>query len=251
LNIFDILILGFVLLGALQGYRQGLISGVVSLLGSLLGLILAAKEHHRVLIWIEAHTPIREWLEPAIYKLMLPSVESQAQVAQQQTLDKILSMFPKELRDLIGSGTVPSDFQVYTQNVIQEVAKNLAGTVTNNLLKVVAFMVTYSLIVLVIQVLASLILSPLGFFSGTVNRGGGFFIGGLASFIGISVFVGILSPFISLAEPNTTWGLLQKSAFYPYLTQTFSNLVQLLRINLDLGITSPLDFTKIKLPNLY
>lgn len=249
MNIFDILILGFILLGALQGYRKGLISGLVSLVGSILGLILAAKEYLRVLAWIDQYTPVRKWLEPAIYKLLLPSVESQAQLAGQQTLERILAMFPKELRDLVGSGTVP-DFQAYTQSAVQAVAKNLSGIVTDNLLKVIAFALTYTFIILIIGILTSLILSPFGFFSGTVNRGGGFFLGGLSSFVGLAVFVGLLSPFITFAGADTLWGLLQKSESYPYLVQTYSYLVEVLRLNLDQGFTLPLDFTKITLPGL-
>lgn len=249
MNIFDILILGIVLLGALQGYRKGLISGLVSFVGSLLGLILAAKEYLKVLAWIDQNTPIRNWLEPVVYKLILPSVESKAHLAGQQTLERILSMFPKELRDLIGNGTVP-DFQAYTQTAIQAIAKNLSGIITDNLLKVIAFTLTYTFIILIIGILTSLILSPFGLFSGTINRGGGFFLGGLSSFVGLAVFVGLLSPFITLAGADTLWGLLQRSESYPYLVQTFSYLGEVLRLNLDQGITLPVDFTRMTLPDL-
>lgn len=249
MNIFDILILGFVLLGALQGYRKGLISGLVGLIGSIVGLILAAKEYLRVLKWIDQYTPVRSWIEPAIYKLMLPSVESQAQLAGQQTLERILSMFPKELRSLIGSGTVP-DFQAYTQSAVQAVAKNISGIVSDNLLKVIAFALTYTVIIIVIEILTTLILSPFGFFSGTVNRGGGLVLGGLSTFVGLAVFIGLLSPFITLGGKDTVWGLLQSSESYPYLVQTFSYLAEVLRLNLDQGLTLPLDFTKITLPDL-
>jgi uncharacterized membrane protein required for colicin V production len=249
MNIFDILILGFVLLGALQGYRKGLITGIVSLLGTLLGLVLAAREYLKVLAWIDKNTPIREWINPFVYKFMLPSVESQAKIAQQQTLERILSMFPKELRNLIGSGSVP-DFQSYTQSAVQAIAKDLSGIVTDNLMKMLAFAITFSFIVLIIQIIAFLILSPVGLLSGTVNRGGGFLLGGISAFIGLAVFIGLFSPFVTLAGQATPWGLLQESQSYPYLVKTFSYLVEMLRLNLDQGLTVPLDFTKITLPDL-
>lgn len=249
MNIFDILVLGIVLLGALQGYRKGLISGLVSLLGHILGLVFAAKEYLKVLSWLDQNTPIRNWIEPAIYKLILPSVESKAQLAGQQTLERILSMFPKELRDLIGSSNVP-DFQAYTQSAIQTVAHNFSGLITDNLLKILAFGLTYSVIVLAIEIIASLVLSPFGLFSGTVNRGGGFLVGALGSFVGLAVFVGLISPFISLAGTDSVWGLLPKSQSYNYLVQTFTYLREILRLNLDQGLTLPLDFTKVTLPDL-
>lgn len=249
MNIFDILIIGLVILGALQGYRKGLISGIVNLLGNLLGLFFAAREYLRVLAWIDEHTPIRELLNSFVYKLMLPSVESQAQLAQQQTLERILSLFPKELRGLIGSGTVP-DLQAYTQGAVQTIAKNLSGIVTDNLMKVIAFTITFTLIVVVIQILAALILSPLGLFSGTVNRGGGFLFGALSSFVGLAIFFGLISPFISLAGQDTPWGLLQESRSYPYLIKTFSYLVETLQLNLDQGLTAPLDLKNSIFPDI-
>lgn len=249
MNIFDILVLGIVLLGALQGYRKGLISGLVSLVGHILGLVLAAKEYLKVLSWMDQNTPIRNWIEPAIYKLILPSIESKAQLTGQQTLERILSMFPKEIRDLIGNGNTP-DFQAYTQTAIQTVAHNFSGLVTDNLLKIIAFGLTYSVIVLAVEILTSLILSPFGLFSGTVNRGGGFLVGALGSFVGLAVFVGLISPLITFAGTDSVWGLLPRSQSYTYLVQTFNYLGDILRLNLDQGFTLPLDFTKVTLPDL-
>lgn len=249
MNIFDILILGFIILGALQGYRKGLISGFLSLAGSILGLIFAAKEYMRVLAWLDQYTPIRQWLEPVIYKIMLPSVEAQAQITQQQALERILSMIPQELRNLVGSGTVP-DFQAYTQSAIQGIAQTMSGVLTDNLLKVIAFALTYFLINIIIEVISSLILSPLRLFSGTVNRGGGFILGGLGALVGLSVFLGLLAPFITLTGQDTPWALLQEAQSYPFLVQIFNYLVEIFRINFDQGLTMPMDFTEITLPEL-
>lgn len=243
MNIFDILILGFVMLGALQGYRKGLISGLVSLLGSILGFYIAVKEYLNVLGWIDQHTPLRNWLEPFVYRLLLPSVQSQAQMAQQQTLDRILSMFPKELQGLIGSGTVP-DLHAYTQGAIQTIAKNMSGVLTDNLMKIIVFFLTYSIIIFLIQVLVSIVLAPLGFFGGTVNRGGGFLFGALGTLVGISVFVGLITPFLPIVGQNGYLSLLREAQFYPYLVQIYEALRHIFQLELTQGLTLPLDLTQ-------
>ncbi|HVJ49129.1 CvpA family protein [Desulfitobacterium sp.] len=231
MNIFDILILGFLILGALQGYRKGLISGLVSLLGSLLGFYIAVKEYLNVLGWVEQHTPLRQWLEPVVYRFVLPSVQSQAQTTQQQAIDRIFSMIPKELQGLIGSGTVP-DFQSYTQNMVKTITQNMAGVLTDNLMRILAFFVTYCAVVLILQILATIVLTPLAFFGGTVNRGGGFLFGALGALVGIAVIVGLISPFLTIFGENGSLALLQQAWFYPYLVQIFEGLKSIFRLEL-------------------
>jgi uncharacterized membrane protein required for colicin V production len=154
---------------------------------------------------------------------------------------------PKELRDQIGSGAV-TDVQSYTQNALQTITTNLSEGVTEALLKAIAFALTYFIFVLIIQILISLILGPLDLFSGSINRGGGFFVGAVGAFVGLAIFFGLLAPFIELAGTDTLWGLLQRSESYPYLVGTFTHLVDILRLNLEQGFALPFDFKSINLP---
>lgn len=243
MNIFDILILGFLILGALQGYRKGLISGLVSLLGSLMGFYIAAKEYLNVLEWIELHTPLRQWLEPIVLRFVLPSIESQSQITQQQTLDRIFSMIPKELQGLIGTGTVPN-LQAYTQNMVQTLAHNTAGILTDNLMRILAFFATYSMVFILLQVLVSVILVPTGLLGGTVNHGGGFIFGAMGALVGIAVMVGLISPLLPIFGQSELLALLQHSWFYPYLVQMFGGLKAIFRLELIQGLNVPLDLTK-------
>lgn len=174
MNIFDILILGFLILGALQGYRKGLISGLVSLLGNLLGFYIASKEYLNLLGWLDLHTPLRQWLEPVVYRFLLPLIESQTQITQQQTLDRIFSIIPKELQGLVGSGSIPG-LKSYTQNIVQTIAQNMAGVLTDNLMRMLAFLATYLAVVVILQIGVSIVLAPFGLFGRTINHGGGFF----------------------------------------------------------------------------
>lgn len=243
MNIFDILILGFLILGALQGYRKGLVFGLVSLLGSLLGFYVAVKEYLNVLGWLEQHTPLRQWLEPAVYRSVLPSVQNQAQTTQQQALERIFSMIPKELQGLIGSGTVP-DFHAYTQNIVQTIAKSMSSVLTDNLMRILAFFLTYLAVVLILQILAVIILVPLSFFGGTVNRGGGFLFGALGVLVVIAIIVGLISPFLPILGQSGPLALLQKALLYPYLTQIFEGLKAIFRLEMAQNLKLPLDLMK-------
>lgn len=243
MNIFDILILGFLILGALQGYRKGLISGLASLLGNLLGFYIAVKEYLNVLGWIELHTPLRQWLEPVVYRFLLPSIETQAQITQQQTLDRIFSMIPKELQGLIGSGTIP-DLQSYTQNMVQTIAQNMAGVLTDNLMRIVAFFVTYLTVIVILQILVAVVLAPFGIFGSTVNHGGGFFFGALSALVGIAIFIGLISPLLPIFGQSEPLILLQQAWFYPYLVQIFEGLQSIFRLELIQELSVPTDLMK-------
>lgn len=246
MNIFDILILGLLILGALQGYRKGLISGLVSFLGSIFGFYFAVREYLNVFEWLEQHTPLRQWLEPIVYRFLLPSVQSQAQTTQQQTLDKILSVFPKELRGLISSGAVP-DFQAYTQNLVQTMTKTVSGILTENLMKIIAFFITYAVVILILQIVVNLILAPMGFFSGTVNRGGGFLFGFLGALVGVAIIIGLISPFLSLLGQSEVAVLIKEAWFYPHLLQIFETMKTIFHLELNQGLQGvnlPADLTK-------
>lgn len=240
MNIIDILILGFLILGALQGYRKGLISGLVNVLGSLVGFYIAVKEYLNVFDWIDLHTPLRQWLEPVVYRFLLPSVESQAQTTQQETLNRILSSIPKELQGLIGSGTVP-DLQSYTQNMVHTITQNMTGVLTDNLMRIFAFFATYLVIIIILQVITSIILGPFGFFSGTLNHWGGFIFGALGSLIGISIFIGLIAPVLPVFGQSEPLILLQKASAYPYLVQIFEGLQSIFKLQLTQGLNLPLD----------
>lgn len=243
MNIFDILIFGFLILGALQGYRKGLISGLVSVLGSIIGFYIAVKEYLNVLEWLDLHTPLRQWLEPAVYRFLLPSIESQAQITQQQTLDRILSTVPQQLQGLIGSGTIP-DLKVYTEKIVQSIAQNMTGILTDNLMRIIAFFATYLMVIIILQILSSILLAPLGLFRGTVNHGGGFLFGALGALVGISIFIGLLSPILPVFGRSEPLVLLQQAWSYPYLVKIFEGLQSIFQLELAQGLDLPLDLTK-------
>lgn len=248
MNFFDILVLVIVLLGAIQGYRKGLISGLISLGGSLVGLVVAAKNYQTLLEWLDQNTPFRGWLEAVIYKRMLTSVQDKAELMQEQTLEKFLSIFPEEFKKGMLGGANLSDMQIYTDSVLQSIAQNFTYTLTDNALKIIAFALIYFGVIVALEIISAILLAPLGLFSGTINGGGGFIVGGVVSFLGLAIFVGLFSPFLTIANPGDTIGFLESSTTYPYLKQTFAYIGELLRLNFEQGLGLPLDFENITLP---
>ena len=90
MNLIDVLILGFILLGALHGYQRGLITSIINFLSSIVGFVVASWEYMVALHWAEQYFPLQQWLEPVIYRIMLPAVQSKASTLQQQALGNIL-----------------------------------------------------------------------------------------------------------------------------------------------------------------
>ncbi|HHY26666.1 MAG TPA: CvpA family protein [Desulfitobacterium dehalogenans] len=247
MNIFDILVLILVLIGAIQGYRKGLISGLISLGGSILGLVLAAKNYPTLLQWLEENTPLRGWLETVMYQRMLPSVQAKAEMIQAETLEKILSMFPEEFRGILSGSNLP-DIHTYTDSVLQSIAQTFTQAFTDNALKIISFALIYFGVIILIEIVSAILLAPLGLFSTTINGGGGFLVGGFVSFLGIAIFVGLFTPLITMANPGETIGFLESSTLYPYLKQTFTYLGEFLRFNFEQGLNWPLDLQELNLP---
>lgn len=162
MNSFDILILAIVLIGAIQGYRKGLISGFISLGGNLVALILAAQNYRILLQWLDQNLPLRGWLEAAIYKRILPNVESKAAQVEEQTVEKFLSIFPEEFRSVLGGSNLP-DVELYTDSALQSITQNFAQALSDNAMKIIAFGLVYFGVILVIEIISALLLAPLGF----------------------------------------------------------------------------------------
>ncbi|MDA8229502.1 MAG: CvpA family protein [Desulfitobacterium hafniense] len=233
MNFFDIIIFGLVLLGALQGYRKGLLTGIGNLIGNILGFVVAANEYITVLNWLEKQFPIRQWVEPAIYKLVLPSVKAQASKVEQQALDKVMGLIPQEWRSLI-PGNVGSDYSSLSQAATQNAAAKISVVLTDNVLRIFAFTLVYFVVVLLIQVLVAALLSPLGRYGGLLNEGGGFLFGALSVFVGLSIIAGLLSPVVQIfSSSGSIWQSMIGSMSYPYLVKTYNFLQHFLAIGIN------------------
>lgn len=235
MNLIDILILGFILFGALHGYQKGLISSILSFLSSILGFFVASWKYMVVLRWAEQYFPLRQWLEPVIYRAILPSVQSKASSLQNQALGNILGALPPEWRSLFENLS-----GVQMPQAVEQVTHSLAGAVTERILSLIAFGCVFYIVVIIIQLLFSILLRPFGGWGGPLNRGGGLLFGGLGALIGLSVMAGLFSPLLQLGVGGSFNGLIQSSVFYSYLLDIFRVLDQAFAAQLSEKLIEPL-----------
>lgn len=241
MNLIDVLILGFILLGALYGYQRGLITSIVNLLSSIVGFVVASWEYMAALQWTEQYFPLQRWVEPVIYRAVLPSVQSKASSLQQQALGNILGALPPEWRSIFASLNLPG---VQMPQAIEQVTHRLAGMLTERILSLIAFGCVFVVVVVLIQLLVAILLRPFGSWGGSFNRGGGLMFGGLSALIGLAVLAGLFSPLLELGVGGSINDLIQNSNFYPYLVGVFNALDQAFSAQLSQKLLEPLSLGK-------
>ncbi|MBC2722249.1 CvpA family protein [Desulfosporosinus sp.] len=241
MNLIDVLIVGFVLLGALRGYQRGLIMSIVNFLSWIVGFLVASWQYMAVLRWSEQYLPLHQWLEPLIYRALLPSVESKAQTLQQQLLGNMLGILPEEWRSIFPSLNLSG---VQIPQTVEQVTHQLAETITEGILSLIAFGFVFYCTVLMIHVIVAILLRPLGNWSKSFNRGGGLVFGGLSSLIGLAVLAGLLSPFLQMGDVGDLSVLILESYFYDNLVVIFNAMDQLLSAQLRERLLEPISMDK-------
>ncbi|SPF32453.1 conserved membrane hypothetical protein [Candidatus Desulfosporosinus infrequens] len=241
MNLIDVLILGFILLGALHGYQRGLIASIVTFLSSVMGFVVASWEYMVALHWAEQYFPLQQWLEPMIYRVMLPAVQSKANTLQQQALGNILGSLPPEWRNILAPLNQPS---AQIPQAIEQVTQRLAGMFTERILSLIAFGCVFAAVVILLQFLVAILLRPFVSWGGAFNRGGGLMFGGLSSLIGLAVLAGLFSPLLKLGVGEGVNSLIQNSGFYPYLVEIFHALDQVFSAQLSQKLLEPLSLGK-------
>ncbi|EGW39004.1 CvpA family protein [Desulfosporosinus sp. OT] len=241
MNLIDVLIMGFVLFGALHGYQRGLITSVINFLSSIVGFVVASWEYMAALQWAEQHFPLQKWLEPVIYQAILPIVQSKASSLQQQALGNILGALPSEWRNIFASLNLPN---VQMPQAIEQVTHRLAEALTERALSLIAFGCVFFIVVILIHLLVSILLRLFGIWGGAFNRGGGLIFGGLSALICLAVVAGLSSPLLKMGVGGGINDLIQNSNFYPYLTGIFQTLDQAFSAQLSQKLLEPLSLGK-------
>ncbi|MDR3288409.1 MAG: CvpA family protein [Peptococcaceae bacterium] len=221
MNITDVLIIGMISLGALLGYKRGLIGGLVNLVGSIAAFLIAAYEYAKIVAWIEAKFQVKEWLEPIVFNLIKPVLETQIQANSGKMIDSVMQLVPPEMWSILGEEAGSAGLNSITQNALQQVGHTLAGALTGQILNLFVFALTFFLVLFLIKLAGMLVLKPFGLLGGAVNRAGGFIFGAISVALVLAVLAGIISPFITLEIAGTTGTMIQQSVLYPYLLQLF------------------------------
>lgn len=241
MNLIDVLILGFILLGALRGYQRGLLTSIVRFLSGIVGFLVAVWQYTAALRLIQQYLPLQQWLEPVIYRAVLPSIQSKADTLQQQFLETILRSLPPEIQSLFSSSNLSSG---PLSETISQVSHRLAGVLTERILNLIAFGVVFYTVALLIQLVFAILLRPLGSWNGSINSGGGLLFGGLGSLLGLSVFAGLFFPLLDLGVGASFSALIQNSTFYPYLVELFNSLDQVFSTQVRQNLLDPLSLNK-------
>jgi uncharacterized membrane protein required for colicin V production len=241
MNLIDVLILGFILLGALHGYQRGLLTSFANILSCIVGFVVAAWEYVVALHWAEKFFPLQQWLEPVIYRTILPAVQSKASTLQQQALGNILEALPPEWRNIFSSLNL-ADGQ--TPQAIEQVTHRLAGTLVESILSLISFGCVFLVVVVLIQLLVAIILRPFNSWGGAFNRGGGLVLGGVSALIALAVLSGLFSPLMKLGAGGSINDLIQHSVFYPYLVGIFQVLDQAFSAQLSQKLLEPFSLGK-------
>lgn len=239
MNLIDVLIVGIILLGALQGYRKGLITGIASLAGSILGFAVASASSSSVYNWLISATPLSDWIEPLVYRAVLPFVQSEAAAVEQNVADKFLAQIPAQWGELFNH-YLQNNGAIVQQQTLEQIGHTFARTITGNIIHIIAFAGVFLLVLVIVQIALSLILGPLGLFGGVLNSGGGLICGALGSFVVLSVLVGLIAPLLDLAEKATGQTMIQQALFYPYLLGLFHVLEHVFAAQLSQDIFNQL-----------
>ena len=240
MNLFDVLVLGLILLGALHGYRKGLLTSIINFLSYLCAFFVAAKEYQAALQWLERYAPLKQWLEPNVYKLIYPLLQSKASSLEQEVLGNILGALPDQWRNVFASADISGISSSQLTPKLEQVGHSLAGLLTDRLLSIISFGVVFLVVIALIQLVAAILLRPLGWWFGTFNRGGGLLFGGLGALIGLSVLVSLISPLIHWGLDGRVTALIQNSFSYPYLLKIFQVLDNNFATKIDQNLLQPL-----------
>lgn len=236
MNLIDILILAFVMVGALHGYQRGLISSVLGLLSNVIGFIVASWQYVAALQWAEQYFPLRQGLESFIYRTILSSVQAKATSGpDQQSAESFLGILPSEW-----GGLWESLAGIGIPQAVEQVTHQLAAQLSERILSLVAFVCVFYLTVFVLQLIFYMILRPFGKWGGSLNRGGGLLFGSLSALIGLSVVAGLLWPFFQMGVGGSFNALVLNSFCYTHLLEIFRFLDQAFAAQISQEILEPL-----------
>ena len=242
MNLIDVFILGFILFGALHGYQKGLITSLVNFVSSIAGFLIASQEYMGVLSWVQKYIPLHQWLEPLIYKAILPAVQAQSVSLERQFLGNILETLPPEWRSLINSANLPA---AEMPQAIEQATHSLSALLTDHILSLIAFAFVFFLVVFLIQALVNILFRNFsGMWGGTFNRGGGLLFGGLCALIALAILAGLLTPLLKLGVGGSLNTLIEKAYFYPFLLGVFNSLDKLFAAQLSQKLLGPLSLGK-------
>ena len=220
MNFLDIVIITTIVVGAFFGYMRGMLASLAGFISTLLGFGAASHLFLHALNWAEAQFPLRQGLEPLIYRLILPAVQAKvdSEIDQQRT-DGILGRLPEDVRGMLETLIGPR-----ISESVEEAARHFAGILTDRLLYLLAFVGVFCVTMVFLQLAFSIALSFFNKGTRPLMRPGGPVFGAAGVFIGLSIIAALFWPFYQADVGGTLMNLARGSLLYPYFLESFQML---------------------------
>jgi uncharacterized membrane protein required for colicin V production len=222
LNLIDVVILLFLLVGAWQGFRRGLILASGKLIGFLGGIWVAARYYNAIARFLGTHLGLNKLLARAL----TPFTSHMATTAPALAVSGrgTLSGFPESL--WIPARAVSAG--IY--------GNNLALSLSQTIIKVIVFLVILALVGYVVMALASLLSTTAHMIMlGGADRLGGVCLGLVARVLELAVVVGLLTPVVlglAMGQGGPLHSLYQEwnsSALIPFFNKTWNMMAPVLQ----------------------
>jgi len=217
-NLIDWLIIAFVFLGALSGYRRGLVAALLGFVGYVAAVVAASLYSPVLVVWINKQGRMTQNLAEFFRKkLSLTCTAGQGLPAG-------------------NPGGNPGETLKYLQDILVQSPENIGGVadafcyqLASLTVQVLAFALLLIISVAVIRLLVGFLSRRMrGIILGAVNRLGGFIVGGAINALIISLLVVILTPLLAVGAASSGGLLtgisksLKQSTLIPYFVQFFA-----------------------------
>jgi len=235
MNLIDLLLLVFLLLGLFKGYRKGLLNSLVGLFSSIIGLIVALSTHVYFLSWLDGKYQLTAKLSQYFAKhLIISDSMSQLEVSSlpfsdtgaawqnlhlPEKLKTELTAFAESIGESMG--------QMGAANLGDILYLFLAEIVLKILLIIVIWFVVNKGLCLLSHFVTNLFADT---FIASLNKLGGLCIGALIRVLILTIIIGLGSPILNVAqhaEPSFLSAVLKsisEAQLVPYFVSLFSLL---------------------------
>lgn len=233
MNLVDLLILFFLIMGAVNGFKKGFLNSIIGLFSTVLGLIVAIKYYSYLTQWAEAKFQVVTKLG----HFFTGYVNLPQSVGQLQLGTKALS----DISSLFDNLNLSEGVKSQLLETIANLGDKLALTATTNvgevlgiflaetIIKLIAIIIIWQLVARIAIFLSRFITNfTQGTILGTVNRLGGLFSGVLLTMLSLTIFFGLISPFLEIVQQMEQSSLaalaktISESHFVPHFTTAFS-----------------------------
>jgi len=234
-NLIDLLLIVFLLIGLIKGYKKGLLSSLVGLGSSILGLFIAIKTHSFLVEWLEAQYQSVSKL--ALYfgeRLSLSEAVSEWQIGTLPLAEPSTAWESLQLPEILKaqllefSQGMSESFRLAAEASIGDVLYLFLANIVLNLLAIILiwFVINKGLC-LMAYFFTSLTKDT---FLGSINRIGGVCVGLLIRVLILTIIIGLSNPLFNVAphtEPSFLSAVLMtisEARLIPCFTLLFSIL---------------------------